>query len=197
MRECQGCGNPFPTVHNWFCSACRSRDRECPECNRVFSGTRTRCPGCEATERDCADCGTHFFSRDRCCGPCKWKQVPPEIRTNQSRAYSNARRARLLAAEGKDKVTAAEYAAIRAAQECVYCGRPAAHQGDVDHIRPLTRGGRHEVSNLVLSCIHCNRSKHNSLLIRWRPDRVQRACRVSRKVAAEYARQMAEGGRKS
>ncbi|MFJ2130620.1 HNH endonuclease [Streptomyces sp. NPDC087845] len=57
--------------------------------------------------------------------------------------------------------------------------------GDVDHIRPLSRGGLHEVANLVLACIHCihcihcNRSKNNCLLTRWRPDEccVPAACR--------------------
>ncbi|MGW2426754.1 HNH endonuclease [Streptomyces sp. NPDC001709] len=88
-------------------------------------------------------------------------------------------------------MTEEEYAAIRAEGECVYCGRQAT-DGDVDHIRPLTLGGRHEAANLVLACIHCNRSKNNSLLIRWRPDRVERACQVSEKVRAEYERQLAE-----
>ncbi|MFB7663972.1 HNH endonuclease [Kitasatospora sp. NPDC056138] len=191
-RECAGCGREFRSAGNRLCSGCRAKDRECPDCGRIFWGNRTICPGCEATDRVCVECSSPFWGRDRRCGPCKWHSVPPEIRTNRSRAYYNARRARILGTEARDRVTEAEYSEIRAGGQCVYCDRPAA-DGDVDHIRPLTRGGRHEVANLVLACINCNRSKNNSLLVRWRPDRVEHGCRVSAKVRAEYERQVAEG----
>ncbi|MGW0371806.1 HNH endonuclease [Streptomyces coeruleorubidus] len=190
-RECDGCGRGFRSAGNRRCSACRAKDRACPECNRIFRATRSICPGCEATDKVCVDCHSPFWGRDRRCGPCNWQRTPAEIRTNRSRAYYQARRARLHGTDSSDRVTEAEYASIRADGQCVYCGRLTT-DGDVDHIRPLTLGGRHEVTNLVLACIHCNRSKNNSLLIRWRPDRVEHACRISEKVRAEYERQLVE-----
>ncbi|MFZ3596905.1 HNH endonuclease [Streptomyces sp. BH104] len=190
-RECAGCGHEFRSAGNRLCTTCRSKDRECPECHRVFWGTRSRCPCCEASDRVCVDCQNTFWGRSRRCGPCKWQRVPVEIRTNRSRAYYNARRARVLGSVVEDSVTEADYAEIRAQGVCVYCDRPT-KSGDVDHIRPLSRGGLHEVANLVLACSHCNRSKNNCLLTRWRPDRVQHACRASAKVRAEYERQVIE-----
>ncbi|HLX58979.1 MAG TPA: RNA-guided endonuclease IscB, partial [Ktedonobacteraceae bacterium] len=41
---------------------------------------------------------------------------------------------------------------------CVYCGR-ANTAFELDHIRPRSRGGSNRVSNLALSCHHCNTIK--------------------------------------
>ena len=45
---------------------------------------------------------------------------------------------------------------------CVYCGITEDERGvghDVDHVIPTSRGGSHHISNLVLACRPCNRSK--------------------------------------
>ncbi|PTA69786.1 HNH endonuclease [Deinococcus arcticus] len=47
---------------------------------------------------------------------------------------------------------------------CAYCGLPNEQNGlgfQIDHIQPLSRGGRHEPQNLVLACAQCNRAKWN------------------------------------
>ena len=55
----------------------------------------------------------------------------------------------------------------RHAYRCAYCGeRPAVLE--MDHVIPLTRGGRHAIANILPSCPSCNRSKSSSLLIEWR-----------------------------
>lgn len=48
---------------------------------------------------------------------------------------------------------------------CYICGRkiPMGHR-HVDHIIPLSRGGRHEPSNLAIACDKCNLSKGDKLL---------------------------------
>ncbi len=49
---------------------------------------------------------------------------------------------------------------------CRYCGartkRPAC-----DHVIPVTRGGRNELSNLVTACRPCNSSKRDKLPQEW------------------------------
>src|ERR1700682_1740172 len=43
--------------------------------------------------------------------------------------------------------------------------------GEVDHVTPLSKGGRHEPSNFLLAHSRCNRDKHNKTLIEhweWR-----------------------------
>jgi 5-methylcytosine-specific restriction endonuclease McrA len=67
----------------------------------------------------------------------------------------------------------------------VYCAAPAA---EVDHVRPLSRGGYEHASNLVPACKSCNSGKKDRLLDEWDPVRVARAAKASKKVKAEWGR---------
>lgn len=49
---------------------------------------------------------------------------------------------------------------------CAYCGTPGGTS--VDHVVPLSRGGRHSIGNVLPACKPCNSSKGNRLLIDWR-----------------------------
>lgn len=45
---------------------------------------------------------------------------------------------------------------------CQYCGRSAPDVIlEIDHIKPVSRGGENEILNLVTSCRECNRGKTN------------------------------------
>lgn len=45
---------------------------------------------------------------------------------------------------------------------CQYCGRMAPDVTlEVDHIKPVSKGGKNEIMNLVTSCLECNRGKSN------------------------------------
>jgi predicted restriction endonuclease len=50
---------------------------------------------------------------------------------------------------------------------CVYCGKYLLADFEVfmsakeDHLRPLSKGGKNELSNIVISCNVCNRLKSN------------------------------------
>jgi 5-methylcytosine-specific restriction endonuclease McrA len=48
---------------------------------------------------------------------------------------------------------------------CVYCG--ATENITIDHIVPLSRGGKHEADNLTPACFPCNSSKCDRLLTEW------------------------------
>lgn len=50
-------------------------------------------------------------------------------------------------------------------QPCAYCG--ATETITIDHIMPLSRGGKHEAENLAPACLPCNSSKCNRLLSEW------------------------------
>ena len=52
---------------------------------------------------------------------------------------------------------------------CAYCGTSGRLQ--LDHVIPLSRGGRHAIGNLVAACLSCNDSKNAKLLIEWRVSR--------------------------
>ncbi|MFB7755137.1 HNH endonuclease [Streptomyces sp. NPDC056121] len=138
----------------------------------------------------CADCGRDFWGRTTRCASCWWAQLPKDVRSAVSRARSNSRRARLLAAQVAGPVSAAEYEVIRTGGPCVYCGGEAS---EVDHIRPLAvHGGWEHPSNLVAACRNCNASKGSRLLTEWNQALVFEAVRRSEKVAAEYERQLSE-----
>jgi 5-methylcytosine-specific restriction endonuclease McrA len=47
---------------------------------------------------------------------------------------------------------------------CVYCNAPAAH---LDHVQPLSRGGRDLLSNVVPACAPCNLDKAARSLAEW------------------------------
>ena len=45
---------------------------------------------------------------------------------------------------------------------CQYCGRMAPDVVlEVDHIKPISKGGTNDILNLVTSCKDCNRGKSN------------------------------------
>ena len=48
---------------------------------------------------------------------------------------------------------------------CFYCGEESKH---IDHIVPLSRGGRHSIGNLIQACASCNLSKGNKFITEWR-----------------------------
>jgi 5-methylcytosine-specific restriction endonuclease McrA len=64
-------------------------------------------------------------------------------------------------------LTAAEWAAIRAAWGgCAYCGAAdVAMQKDC--VLPLSRGGRYTLGNVVPACRSCNASKCNEEVTHW------------------------------
>lgn len=48
---------------------------------------------------------------------------------------------------------------------CQYCGRKAPDVVlEVDHIKPVSRGGKNDILNLVTSCFDCNRGKGKNKL---------------------------------
>lgn len=51
-------------------------------------------------------------------------------------------------------------------QCCAYCGEPGRMQ--MEHVIPLTKGGRHAIGNILPACRTCNISKNARYLVDWR-----------------------------
>jgi len=49
---------------------------------------------------------------------------------------------------------------------CVYCG--SKDNIEIDHVLPLSRGGRNSIGNMQPLCMTCNRSKGNKTMMEWR-----------------------------
>lgn len=58
---------------------------------------------------------------------------------------------------------------------CQYCGNTAPDvKLEVDHIHPLSKGGKEESTNLITACKGCNASKSNRILKMIKtPERIQ------------------------
>lgn len=51
--------------------------------------------------------------------------------------------------------------------KCAYCAR-SGQKLTVDHVMPLSRGGRHCIANLVPACANCNQKKGSMTVVEWR-----------------------------
>ena len=94
------------------------------------------------------------------------KRHPDKYREHH-RAGQERRHGRIAAGPG---VSVQDYRDLKQmyGDVCAYCGDPAT---TFDHVRPLSRGGLHEVDNLVPACKPCNFEKHNKTLAEWIPPR--------------------------
>jgi 5-methylcytosine-specific restriction endonuclease McrA len=55
-----------------------------------------------------------------------------------------------------------------AAGRCYYCGKSVPPDKlTMDHVVPLSRGGKSARNNLVAACKECNNRKKNSLVFEW------------------------------
>jgi 5-methylcytosine-specific restriction endonuclease McrA len=52
---------------------------------------------------------------------------------------------------------------------CAYCRENDACE--IDHVVPISRGGRHSIGNLLPACFDCNRSKLDKFVVEWRAGR--------------------------
>lgn len=86
-----------------------------------------------------------------------WRKRNPDKRAAIIHNYSARRRA-----QTKGGITTAELAAWKKASKkvCYWCGARCAKGFHVDHYTPLSKGGTHEIDNLVIACAPCNLKKN-------------------------------------
>lgn len=87
-----------------------------------------------------------------------------DLNRDKISVFNQKRRARKKNADGE--FSARDYAALKKYYDrCVYCGKEG--KLSVDHVMPLAKGGKHELSNMVLACRSCNSSKGGKTLEEW------------------------------
>jgi 5-methylcytosine-specific restriction endonuclease McrA len=93
----------------------------------------------------------------------KWRQANPEIRN----LLEHKRKANKLN-NGVFEVTGKDWKKMlsRYNHSCIYCGEKG--KMTMDHVVPLSRGGRHSIGNLVPSCGPCNFSKNKKFITEWK-----------------------------
>jgi len=84
-----------------------------------------------------------------------WMRDNPEA----ARAIRRNRKARLRAAEGSHSASDVTAQYDRQGGRCYYCEESVGEAYHVDHVIPLSLGGRNSPDNLVIACPDCNLSK--------------------------------------
>jgi 5-methylcytosine-specific restriction endonuclease McrA len=121
----------------------------------------------------CVECGkdpkkvekkSSYDQAYRARDPEKWKQrarrwvkANPEKRRAILFSYTARRRSQ----EKQGDSTAAIRQWIKSAKKvCYWCEAKCSREYHVDHYQPLAKGGKHEISNLVIACPKCNLRKN-------------------------------------
>jgi len=97
----------------------------------------------------------------------RYHQKYPERRRAYGRASSSKRRARLKGCDVSNQAASALIARWHLAKTfiCYFCGgRFPTSELEIDHVTPLSKGGRHSMDNLCRSCSGCNNKKHAKLI---------------------------------
>jgi 5-methylcytosine-specific restriction endonuclease McrA len=184
-RTCPGCDTTF--------KAWRTDQKYCtPECGNRHRARRGR-QYADLSERPCQRCGTVFtpkqstsvycsrlcsrrvsyarYRPQRIAAAAAWARANPELRAAIAAQHKTVRRAweqlnpDSVGIAGKDWRKLVRHYRHR----CAYCG---GNDGGIhmDHVIPLSRGGRHAIGNVLPACQHCNLSKGAKLLAEWKRD---------------------------
>lgn len=90
---------------------------------------------------------------------------------NAAKISENNYRRRIRMAAAKDGVTVTQRDWDRLIQrydnKCAYCDCSLDGCFTIDHVVPISKGGRHTIGNLVPACKPCNSSKRDLLLFDW------------------------------
>lgn len=121
-------------------------------------GRRNICTTCEGRV-------AYKKHRDKCLRAVRTYQANHPLKVSAiKRAYDQSRRVRLANGRG---VTTAELRELIDQYDgrCAYCGENVADT--IDHVIPLSRGGLHQIDNLLPACRSCNSHKHTKTLKEW------------------------------
>lgn len=95
----------------------------------------------------------------------KWKKANPD---KVAVSFSKRRAAKYANTPISEMLTSTEWLAILAEVNghCAYCDKEA--KLTLDHVIPLSKGGKHSKDNVVAACAHCNSSKGDRTLEEWK-----------------------------
>jgi 5-methylcytosine-specific restriction endonuclease McrA len=91
-----------------------------------------------------------------------------------ARVGRRARRAREHNAPGTFRYSQVMRQYAAQGHACAYCHLPAKGLPDPEHVTPLSRGGRNDMSNIVAACRPCNTDKGDLTLEEWQAERERR-----------------------
>lgn len=90
----------------------------------------------------------------------EYKKLNPEIVNNYTAKRKSKKRL-----NGVFLVSKKELKKIYSSN-CFYCGSNKSIQ--MDHVIPISKGGRHSIGNIIPACAKCNLDKRDKYLIEWK-----------------------------
>jgi len=149
-KTCQYCGSKFA---DW------TRDKYCSRECRIDASR-----GVSLSEDHRKALSEGRKNSTKCKGPklYNWKGGNDTFK-KRSKVYQNNRRARLLGG-GKLNPIFLNNLWIAHRGLCFYCGQPLIEYRGLEHLTPLSRGGKNQIYNLVYSCKSCNSKKRQKTL---------------------------------
>ena len=173
LRQCGKCSKVKPATREYFstnkngkgglqnickdCAASRQRKYRQDNPERVRANEKNRDP--EKRRISSLRSQQRNGKRNR--------EIYAERHPERVRASAQKQRAKRKQAPGE--YTGQDLLALFKGQagNCWWCGCKIKGKFEVDHRIPLSRGGTNDVGNIVISCMPCNRSKHDKLPSEW------------------------------
>lgn len=94
----------------------------------------------------------------------EWRRNWYKANPGKDSSYKHTRRA-LINKSGKFVILDKEIKRLYS-NNCIHCG--SKERITMDHLIPVSRGGRHSIGNIVPMCQECNFSKHTRFYSEWR-----------------------------
>lgn len=184
-RLCPGCDQQF--------KAWRTDQKYCTsDCGNRHRARRARQPA-DLSPKLCARCGTVFtpkqstsivcsrlcgrrltyarYRKERIAAAVAWGRANPVMRAAIANQNKARRRLWIETNPGSVGVTSRDWVKLvrRYRHRCAYCG---GNEGGIhmDHVVPVSRGGRHAIGNALPACQACNLSKGAKLVAEWKRD---------------------------
>lgn len=171
IKTCRTCGENFEStwIYQKFCGTrCRRKDRYQRTRDRAIAYSMQWVSQNRAKHRRYAYVWASR-NRKRVNEMARmWYWRNPETARMHARLSGGKRKARRLGGDSIG-VSARDWQRLidRYRGCCVYCGKPASPI-HMDHVIPLSRGGRHAIGNVVPACAPCNLSKHDAFVVEWK-----------------------------
>ena len=111
------------------------------------------------------------YREQRVAAAVAWARANPELRAAIAAQYKAARRAWEQLNPDSVGIASKDWRQLvrHYRHRCAYCGgnQDGIH---MDHVIPLSRGGRHAIGNVLPACQGCNLSKGAKLVAEWKRD---------------------------
>jgi 5-methylcytosine-specific restriction endonuclease McrA len=135
-------------------------ERKCSKCKQIY----------ELTKDNFGHTPSGGFRHT--CRSCMRKTVSKHSKENQEMVKARLNKRRNIVASQSysyDREELSKKLYIYQNGQCFYCKKITARkQCDLEHMTPISKGGKDNPTNIALSCYHCNKEKHNKTVDEYR-----------------------------